>query len=91
MVLISNQKGSYMVFKQGHPEQKEDEIFLGNFAGDFPGWKTTRKGCVAYDVSGKAYMGAVPCFVKRQEIKNAVDGETKQWRKDILQSLLDAR
>ncbi len=33
------------------------------------GWKTKRKGSVAYDIYGKPVRGLIPVFVQREELK----------------------
>ena len=76
-------------FRKDHPERMDDEVYFGNFdeedCGDGTGrtgwecvgWKTKRKGQVAYNVRGVPYLGAAPIFpvfVKQSEI-NAKDPE----------------
>ncbi len=58
-----------------HPEQIPDEVFIGNSdENDFInniGWKTKRRGEVAYDKNGKPLSKyTFPVFVKRWEIEN---------------------
>lgn len=61
-----------------HPEQREDEVFLGNFfsspfggaLGDAwgrVGWKSKRRGLIAYDVDGNVVPDAFPGFASRAE------------------------
>lgn len=58
-----------------HPEQKEDEIFLGNETYDFfkngIGWKTKQFGLIAYDKNGNiiSEKGIFPIFIKRAEVE----------------------
>lgn len=66
-----------------HPEQQEDEVFISNSHDEGPvddtgrtdyeciGWKTKRRGVVAYDVNGKVLPEMFPVFVKRSEIEQA--------------------
>ncbi len=69
---------------KNHPERLPDEVFITNandsteYSDDgqssyqMIGWKTKRKGQVAYDVDGeplgKRWEGAFPVFVKQSEI-----------------------
>lgn len=59
-----------MSFNDTHPEMGEDEFFLTNSDGTLYhhyGWKTKRKGNVAYDRDGKVRPGMFPVFVKKKE------------------------
>lgn len=52
-----------------HPEQKEDEFFMGNSkTGEEIGWKNKRLGRVAYDISGNVIKGLFPIFVSKEEV-----------------------
>ncbi len=72
------------VFDSNHPERLPDEVFIGN-ADDskhpddssfqFIGWKTKRKGEIAYNTEGKPILGKFPVFAKIEEIKAKKDGE----------------
>lgn len=56
-----------------HPEQRDDEVFLGNCTEDgfnTIGWKTKRLGETAYDVDGNKISSVTwlrPAFRKRDE------------------------
>lgn len=61
--------------EQENPEQKDDEVLLGNFRSrersyyHFPGWKKVREGKVAYSPTGKKLPGEFfPVFVAAEEI-----------------------
>lgn len=74
-------------FNKNHPEKGDDEAFLTNVGDRDPefrffeeddylhiGWKTKRKGSVAYDVNGKEVYGMKPVFVQRSELeKGGID------------------
>ena len=80
-------------FNKNHPEREDDEVFITNADDELDlldfedkksgyghvGWKTKRKGTVAYDTKGlplgNRWPGAFPVFVKQAEIKEAEDGE----------------
>lgn len=64
-----------------HPECREDEVFLGNVDDEaFPsiGWKTKRRGSLAFDSDGEPidhhWPGGRPVFVKREELAKAGEG-----------------
>ena len=69
-------------FNINHPEKREGEVFLDNcfFMGEnYPkpcGWRSWRRGKVAYDKSGKPLNISTlsPVFVKRSEIENSENG-----------------
>lgn len=86
-------------FNKNHPERQKDEVWVTNAddGNDFDdigepssysqvGWKTKRKGNVAYDIDGKPlgmrWPGSFPVFAKQEEIKKVTDGE------DILKRML---
>ena len=55
---------------QKHPEIKQGEIFLTNSTlEDYNniGWKTKRRGIVAYDINGNVIKGLFPVFILREE------------------------
>jgi len=66
-----------------HPEQKMDEVFLGNFTPhDFAAvsWKTKRTGGFAYCQDGRLYPeqkrhGVKPAFASRAEIEQFIEQE----------------
>ena len=63
--------------KGEHPELDEGEIFLTNSTLEgYPqiGWKTKRKGMIAYDINEVPVKGLFPVFVQQSEIsKNRKD------------------
>lgn len=77
-----------MVDMQHHPEQKWNEIYMGNgvnpfsddhfyslydtFNRDGIGWKSKRYGKVAYTTDGEVIRNMVPIFVERAEIEQAI-------------------
>ncbi len=71
-------------FNKKHPEIQNGEVFLTNVGDnhDFSsvymehgdgfsniGWKTKRRGSIAYDIYGKPVSGMKPVFVQRDELK----------------------
>ena len=57
--------------KKKHPELEEGETFLTNSTlENYPhiGWKTKRKGMIAYDVNDVPVKGLIPVFVQQSEI-----------------------
>lgn len=54
-----------------HPEQEDDEIFVGNIRNESDlknyQWKTKRLGTQAYDCAEKP-IGGFPVFIKRSEV-----------------------
>lgn len=84
-------------FNKNHPERLDDEVFITNADNEinFPkgkssyqviGWKTKRRGNVAYDINGKPlenrWPESFPVFVKQEEIRMEKDGD------EILKRLL---
>ncbi|MEK7100248.1 MAG: hypothetical protein AAB872_00375 [Patescibacteria group bacterium] len=79
-------------FNKNHPEKRNGEVFLTN-VGDHDreflfleddnyqriGWKTKRKGSVAYDVNGKEVYGMKPVFVQRSELEKAGINPGNLW------------
>lgn len=56
-----------------HPEQKEDEFFMGNsVTGEEIGWKNKRLGKVAYDTGGNIMRGLYPVFALKEEVRLGV-------------------
>jgi hypothetical protein len=58
-----------------HPEAQKDEIFLGNVCECnhikyICGYKTARRGNVAYDIDGNVLKGCFPILVKITEVNN---------------------
>lgn len=79
-----------------HPETAKGEVFLTNISNSFSdaqlfdhddrsdwesiGWRTKRRGLVAYDIYGKPISGMRPVFVQRDELlKGGVDPD-KLWK-----------
>lgn len=69
-----------------HPEQKADEVFLGNFDPGFAkksiAWKTKRIGIVAYQADGSCFPSSVypqylpiPVFANRLEVPVSIRGK----------------
>lgn len=64
-----------------HPEQRDDEIFLGNYTPEDRkaiGWKLLRCGEFAYRTDGSPYPyqeehAVKPLFVRRSEVQAAYD------------------
>lgn len=63
-----------MSFSKKHPECREDEVFVSNVTesqySDI-GWRTKRRGNVAYGIDGKPIGDSreiFPVFVKKKEI-----------------------
>lgn len=84
-------------FNKNHPERLDDEVFITNSDDEFDfeenrssydavGWKTKRRGEVAYDIYGKPlgqrWRGSFPVFAKIAEIEKSENG------KEILKRLL---
>ena len=79
-------------FNKNHPETSDGEVFLTN-VGDHDrelrffdeddylhiGWKTKRKGSVAYDVNGKEVNGMKPVFVQRSELEKGGINPDNLW------------
>ena len=62
-----------------HPEKKEDEIFLTNATYDeyrHIGWKSKRKGHIAYDIFGDRLNFVFPVFVNKQEYEDKMKRKT---------------
>ena len=71
-------------FNKSHPEIREGEVFLTNTDAESSpfynfddegyhriGWKTKRRGVIAYDIEGNVVDYLVPVFVQRDELINA--------------------
>ncbi|MCC2631115.1 MAG: hypothetical protein K0S38_924 [Candidatus Paceibacter sp.] len=67
-------------FNKNHPERKRNEIFLtnstdavsvgGRSSYEWIGWKTKRKGKVAYQIDGKPCSNDMfPVFIKKSEVR----------------------
>ena len=55
-----------------HPEQLDDEIFVGNIGNDqLPeiGWESKRAGRTAYDRDGTPVPYMMPVFIKRADVE----------------------
>lgn len=74
-VFVANPAKPWVV----HPEQKDDEVFLGNFDPRFAKyaivWKTKRIGRIAYQANGARFPASVypdylpvPVFADRMEV-----------------------
>jgi len=56
--------------QQKHPELMEGEIWVSNCSEDSYdkiGWKTKRRGEIAYDVNGKVVREFFPVFIQASE------------------------
>ncbi len=77
---------SLKVNRWSHPELQDGEVFITNASdsssGKYPGdtrsdwdacgWKTKRRGKVAYDIHGKPISaGVFPIFARREELEAA--------------------
>ena len=74
-------------FNKNHPERLGDEAFICNADNQINpgrgkssfqaiGWKTKRRGNVAYDINGKPLNdGSFPVFVKQEEIRAEEGGD----------------
>jgi len=81
--------------KKHHPEQGDDEIFMGNTVPDkcHIGWKTKRFGKYAYNAYGKLITNNeyVPAFIKKQEVREAladpkIDADRRRvWEKMLVE------
>jgi hypothetical protein len=85
-------------FNKNHPERLDDEVFITNADDEFDfseenkssydhvGWKTKRRGNIAFDINGKPlgqrWSGSFPVFAKIAEIEKSEHGE------EILKRLL---
>lgn len=79
-------------FNKNHPEKGDGEVFLTN-VGDHDrefhffdeddyqriGWKTKRKGSIAYNVDGKPVNGMKPVFVQRSELEKGGINPDNLW------------
>ena len=75
-------------FRKNHPEAREGEVFLTNsdtkgFVNHI-GWKSKRKGEVAYNVDNKPVNSYdfFPVFVQRSELEKGGINPDKLWRDD---------
>jgi hypothetical protein len=70
-----------------HPEQLQDEIFMGNATREDvlkSSWRSSRLGNVAYDINGNVVSGLFPWFIKREEAEQEIRTERlmdKPWSK----------
>lgn len=82
-----------------HPEQLEDEIYMGNASlGDIckSSWTTSRLGELRLDISGRECdtkntpASLKPWFIKISEVQNRIDNEratNHSWSQSIINSL----
>ena len=65
-----------MTFNVEHSEIEDGEMFLSNITEeDYQkiGWKTKRRGNIAYDKSGNIIIGLFPVFVQKQEYDEGME------------------
>ena len=85
-----------------HPEQQDDEIYMGNATPDSlcrSSWRTSRLGTVAFNSFGKVMYnsGYFPWFVKISEIQAVIDNENlmrgPNWQEKVrtFQPMVDKR
>lgn len=58
--------------KWQHPEQRPDEIFLGNYFPEMVkgiGWKTKRSGEIPFCRCGEVEEGQIPVFIQKKEME----------------------
>ena len=80
--------------QKNHPEQRKDEIFLGNFAEEYveelsSSWKSWRRGKNAYNTLGLVWGkgreeiidGRFPVFVTKKEWKKVTKEERRKRKK----------
>ncbi|WKZ25512.1 MAG: hypothetical protein QY322_03965 [bacterium] len=83
-------------FNKNHPETGDGEVFLTNVGDRDPefrffdeddylhiGWKTKRKGNVAYDINGKEVYGMKPVFVQRSELEKGGIDPDNLWPANV--------
>ncbi len=78
-----------------HPEQQDDEIYLGNTLPEDvwrSSWTTSRLGNIPLCFRGLPLEGASlkPWFIKTQEVENkisAAKAENKPWSADTVRAL----
>ena len=82
-------------FIKHHPEQQEDEIYMGNslLAGFLKSaWRLKRRGIQALDCNGKPINDPDddfrPWFVKRSEVQEKADSSTLEFTKQALNEML---
>jgi len=83
-----------------HPETLEGEMYVTNCcSGIFDsadddyrdiGWKTKRKGTIAYDVYGNIIAGSYPVFMQIKEYEDEY-GEVTKWHQVMKENLLMRR
>lgn len=83
-----------------HPEQQEDEIYMGNVTCPWETvqkttWRSNRFGEHAQNVHGKPVPGLFPWFIKRSEVQAAYDeaqlstGPNAAERAQVYKGMLD--
>ena len=76
-----------------HPEQGEDEIFLGNIKTgreSIVKWTSARFGLVAYKSDGEVDTGARPAFVRVSDVEQVIAklrADDRPWAKLAVASL----
>jgi hypothetical protein len=82
-------EGEIMSEIMRHPEQKENELYLGNWfiddvIGARPkdvGWTQIRIGFEAYDVFGNIVPKMVPVFVNEKEVPETIRNTHEHFKK----------
>lgn len=88
------------MIERKHPETREGEIYLTNCCLDVfnnpddeyykIGWKTKRKGKVAYDIYGNIIENAYSVFIQIEEYE-AKHGKAIEWHQTMKRRLLRRR
>ncbi|MEK7082586.1 MAG: hypothetical protein AAB972_00320 [Patescibacteria group bacterium] len=75
-----------LIVSKNHPELQDGEVFLTNASyrrssWESIGWRTKRKGVIAYDIYGKQINGMFPVFVQKEELINGGINPDTLWDK----------
>lgn len=66
-----------------HPELRENEVFLGNYAKEdirhLKWWNTLRTGLIAYNDKGEVIPDHVPSFVQEEEWIEMNRDKSEEW------------
>lgn len=78
--------------KKHHPEQQDDEIYLGNVPTGqehrFVGWERVRFGVTALDADGHTVPDYRPAFVPADEVREVM-ARTPESAQNILRTMLE--
>lgn len=78
-----------------HPEQLNDEIFMGNFESHSKfdknrcGWNSLRIGDKAYSTDGSVISYLHPGFIKVQEVNIAIMNTSDEEKRRVWQEMID--